>query len=92
MLAIRRPNRLAFCGAGAAPPHRDTLAPSRQRPALTVERSPAHLSGNTLTLKFIDGKTEKHTVFPYSTATDPADKTLSNEKLCYDTMMLERLK
>ncbi|MFT3789233.1 MAG: hypothetical protein QM770_24150 [Tepidisphaeraceae bacterium] len=48
------------------------------------------LSGNTLTLTFDDGKTEKHTVFPYSTTTDSANAKLDDEKLFFDTQMLSR--
>jgi hypothetical protein len=43
-------------------------------------------------LNFTGGKTEKHTVFPYSTATDPAKATMDDEKLFYDTFMLARQK
>ncbi len=50
------------------------------------------LSGNTLTLKYANGKAEKHTVFPYSTALDPAKAELGDEKLFYDSMMLRREK
>ncbi|HEX3359184.1 MAG TPA: lipocalin family protein [Tepidisphaeraceae bacterium] len=48
------------------------------------------LSGNTLTLNFAGGKTEKHTVFPYNTSTDPANAKLDDEKLFYDTFQLAR--
>ncbi|MBV9658634.1 MAG: lipocalin family protein [Verrucomicrobia bacterium] len=48
------------------------------------------LSGNTLTLHFADGKTEKHTVIPFNTALDPAKAKVNDEKLIYDGMSLRR--
>ncbi len=48
------------------------------------------LGGNTLTLNFADGKTERHTVIPYSTAIDPAKAELSDGKLFFDQFMLRR--
>lgn len=48
------------------------------------------LSGNTLTLHYADGKTERHTVMPWNKAADPAHAKLSDEQLVFDAMFLSR--
>lgn len=50
------------------------------------------LSGNTLTLKFSDGTVTRHTVIPYSTATDAASAKLDDEKMIFEHMVLKREK
>ena len=50
------------------------------------------LSGNTLTIHYADGKTERHTVLPFNFGTDAAHPKISDEAMIYDATRLTRVR
>jgi hypothetical protein len=48
------------------------------------------LSGNTLTLHYTDGQTERHTVMAFNFGNDPAHPKISDEAMIFDAIRLTR--